>query len=68
MMAGEEADELHAAMQRLPEDYRRLLVLRYQEEKSFEEIGQLMGRTANAVRKLWGRAIERLQAELGESP
>src|SRR5688572_20792506 len=31
VMAGEEADELHAALQRLPEDYRRLIVLRYQE-------------------------------------
>jgi RNA polymerase sigma-70 factor (ECF subfamily) len=68
MMAGETADELHAAMARLPDDYRQLLVLRYQEERSFEEIGQVMGRTANAVRKLWARAVERLQHELDAPP
>jgi RNA polymerase sigma-70 factor, ECF subfamily len=68
VMAGEAADELQAAMARLPEDYRQLLALRYQEERSFEEIGRIMGRTANAVRKLWARAVERLQQELDGAP
>jgi RNA polymerase sigma-70 factor (ECF subfamily) len=67
--AARERDEaLERALARLPDDYRLVLVLRYQERCRFEEIARRMGRTANAVRKLWGRAIERLQAELEVPP
>lgn len=64
VMADEQERELNAAMARLPEDYRQILTLRYREEKSFEEIAALMGRTANAARKLWARAVEKLQEEM----
>lgn len=64
MMADEQTQELQRAMDRLPDDQRRILVLRYQEGRSFAEIGELMGRSANASRKLWGRAVERLQQEM----
>src|SRR5437762_1510840 len=37
VMADEQARQLQVAMTRLPEDYRRILTLRYQEERSFEE-------------------------------
>jgi DNA-directed RNA polymerase specialized sigma24 family protein len=40
-----------------------VLVWRHQEERSFEEIGRLMNRSANAVRKLWARAVQRFQEE-----
>jgi RNA polymerase sigma-70 factor, ECF subfamily len=64
-MAGEDAAALEAAMTRLPEDYRRVLALRYHEGRSFDEIAELIGRSANAARKLWARAVERLERELG---
>ncbi|MDB5352194.1 MAG: sigW 16 [Planctomycetota bacterium] len=64
MMADEQVQELRRAMDKLPEDQRQILALRYQEGRSFEEIGALMGRSSNAARKLWGRAVERLQEEL----
>ena len=32
------------------------------------QVAQRMGRTSNAVRKLWSRAIERLQQELDTPP
>jgi RNA polymerase sigma-70 factor (ECF subfamily) len=64
----EQARAVEEAMRRLPEDYRQVLLLRYQDERSFEEIGRLMGRTANAARKLWLRAVERLQHELNQPP
>ncbi len=63
--AGEELERLHRVLDGLPEDYRTVVRLRYQEGRSFEEIGPLMGRTANAVRLLWLRAIERVRQELG---
>jgi RNA polymerase sigma-70 factor (ECF subfamily) len=62
-MAREEAEATRRALERLPEDYRRVLVLRYEEGQSFEEIGRIMGRTGNAIRKLWLRAVERLRDE-----
>jgi RNA polymerase sigma-70 factor (ECF subfamily) len=61
----EQAELLRRAMDRLPEDYRRVLKLRYQEGRSFEEIAGLIGRSPNAARKLWARAVEALETELG---
>jgi RNA polymerase sigma-70 factor (ECF subfamily) len=62
-MAQEQAEAVRRLLDRLPEDYRQVLQMRYTEGKSFEEIGRRMDRTANAVRKLWARAVERLQHE-----
>jgi RNA polymerase sigma-70 factor, ECF subfamily len=63
-MAHEQDAALQAALQRLPDDYRRVIIMRYQDEQSFEQIGQLTDRSPDAARKLWMRAIERLQLEL----
>jgi RNA polymerase sigma-70 factor (ECF subfamily) len=60
----EAAQALARAVERLPEDYRRIVTLRYYEERSFDDIAQLMQRSPNAVRKLWARAVEQLQQEL----
>jgi RNA polymerase sigma-70 factor (ECF subfamily) len=65
-MAGEQDLELQRAMQRLPEDYRRVLEVRYREDLSFDAIAEQMQRTAGAARKLWLRAVERLREELEE--
>jgi RNA polymerase sigma-70 factor, ECF subfamily len=67
-MRDEQTETLERALQRLPEDYRLVVQLRYREERSFEEIAAVMQRSQNAVRKLWGRAIERLQQELEAPP
>jgi RNA polymerase sigma-70 factor (ECF subfamily) len=62
--ADEELQLIQGTLKRLPEDYQRVIRLRYEEGRTFEEIGPLMGRTANAVRLLWLRAIERVKQEL----
>jgi RNA polymerase sigma-70 factor (ECF subfamily) len=67
-MAEEQAESIRRALDRLPEDYRRLLLLRYRDGRSFEEIGREMGRTGNAIRKTWLRAIERLKQEVADPP
>ena len=59
---------LERAVERLPEDYRQVIHLRYREERSFDAIAELMNRSPNAVRKLWARAIEALQLELETPP
>jgi RNA polymerase sigma-70 factor (ECF subfamily) len=63
-MAREKAEAVARALERLPEDYRRVITLRNQERREFDEIGRLMERSADAARRLWSRAIERLQHEL----
>lgn len=68
MMAGERAAEVQAALDRLPADYAQVLRLRHIEELPFEDVAARMGRTANAVRKLWARAVEKLEEELGTPP
>jgi RNA polymerase sigma-70 factor (ECF subfamily) len=60
---GEQAQALQQALARLPDDYTRVLKLRFQDGCSFEEIGRRMGRSADAARKLWARALERLREE-----
>jgi|SRR5262245_10091866 len=67
-IAGEQAEAVRRAMERLPEDYRQVLVLRYQEELPFEEIGRRMARSSNAARQLLLRAAERLQQEMERPP
>jgi RNA polymerase sigma-70 factor (ECF subfamily) len=64
----EETEAIERALERLPDDYRRVIHLRYREERSFEEIAAAMQRSQNAVRKLWVRAIERLQHKLVAPP
>jgi RNA polymerase sigma-70 factor (ECF subfamily) len=62
-MEHEQALALRAALDRLPDDYRRVIALRYLEERSFDDIGRLMDRSPDAARKLWARAMERLREE-----
>ncbi|MGE0759307.1 MAG: sigma-70 family RNA polymerase sigma factor [Pirellulaceae bacterium] len=64
----ETMDQIQRALERLPEDYRQVVTYRYIEDRSFEEIAQLMNRSANATRKLFARAIERLQQEMESAP
>jgi RNA polymerase sigma-70 factor, ECF subfamily len=67
-MAQEQTQWLHEMLNRLPEDHRQVLVLRHQDDLSFEEIGARMQRSADAARKLWARAVERLQEETEKPP
>jgi RNA polymerase sigma-70 factor, ECF subfamily len=66
-VAHEQAQALQQALERLPEDYRRVITLRHLQGLSFEEIAAQMNRSANAAQLLWMRAIERLQQEMGVS-
>jgi len=55
---------LHAALAKLPPDYRAVIELRSFERLPFHEVGQALDRSEEAAHKLWLRAIKRLQAEL----
>lgn len=58
--------QLAAAIDALPPHYREVIVLRNLERLSFDEVAQRMGRSRPAAQMLWGRAIQKLQAELGD--
>ena len=66
MVAQEEADAVRAAVERLPDDYRRVIELRYYRQLGFEEIGVEMGRSPEAARKLWVRALAKLREAMGD--
>ncbi|MBC8352206.1 MAG: sigma-70 family RNA polymerase sigma factor [Planctomycetes bacterium] len=63
-IAHEEADRLQAALDCLASDDREVIMLRNWQQLSFVDIGKRMGRSTEAARKLWSRAIIRLQDEL----
>jgi RNA polymerase sigma-70 factor (ECF subfamily) len=63
----ERIDAVDKALARLPGEQRQVIILRNQQHLSFEAIGAKIDRTADAARKLWARAVEKLQFELGQS-
>ena len=60
----ERAAIVERALEELAEDQRQVIVWHHRENRSFDEIGALLGRSAGAVRKLWARAIQQLQKRL----
>jgi RNA polymerase sigma-70 factor, ECF subfamily len=64
-LAREQDVSLEKALLQLPEDHRRVIELRNFEGLPFEEIGRRMDRSADTARKLWGRALKKLQALMG---
>ena len=62
----EQAARLAAALARLPDDYRDVLLLRYVEGLPFAAVAARMGRSVDSVEKLWVRALEKLRLALPE--
>jgi RNA polymerase sigma-70 factor, ECF subfamily len=55
---------LETAINKLPAEYRAAIEARSKHQLSFAQIAQQMGRSEDAVQKLWQRAIIRLRSEL----
>ena len=62
----EQAVLLADALDRLPDDYREVLVLRHLEGLTFPEVARRMGRTLDSVDKLWMRGLARLREVVGD--
>lgn len=60
----EQRAALFQLVKRLPDDQRRVVVLRFVEEKSIREIAQELRRTEGAVKQLQFRALEKLRASV----
>jgi RNA polymerase sigma-70 factor (ECF subfamily) len=49
----------------LPDDQRRVIEMRFAEEKGIREIAETMGRTEGAVKQLQYRAMQSLRERMG---
>jgi RNA polymerase sigma-70 factor (ECF subfamily) len=58
---GELVVQLANALSELPEDYQRVVEMRFLEERPLEEIAREMGRSKGAVTMLLARAVQRLR-------
>lgn len=61
----EEAVLFADALDRLPADYRRVIVLRHLEGLPFADVAVRMGRTVHSVEKLWLRGLATLRQAMG---
>lgn len=63
----ERLSDLRRALSHLTDDQQTLLVLRFVERKSHDQVAEIMGKTSSAVRSIQHRALTQLAALLGES-
>ncbi len=64
LVRAEHREKILGALNGLSEDHRQVLLLRFFEGLSAEEVGRMMDRTSGAVRKLTSRALVELGKRL----
>ena len=64
--AAERQEQLHEAIDALPDRYRLPVVLRYMQELSYEEIAQFTGDTPEEIRAILHRAVNQLRGILAQ--
>lgn len=62
----EQAVVLADALEKLPEDYRQVLVLRHLKGLKFPEVARRMDRSVGGVQQLWTRAVAELRRSIVE--
>jgi len=60
-------DEVMAGLDKLKEEYREIILLRFIDELSFAEIAEVMGKTSGSIRIQAFRAMQALKDLLGEN-
>ena len=63
-IAAEDAGRLRVAVALLPDDARAVLAWRHHDRLDWAEIGRRLGRSPEAARKVWFRAVRQLRQEL----
>jgi RNA polymerase sigma-70 factor (ECF subfamily) len=64
VVSREQAAALQQALGGLSSEHQQVLALRYDEGCSFAEIGVALGRSEEAAKKLWMRAVRRLREQM----
>jgi len=62
------AQKLETALEKIPSKYKEILLLRYFEEFSFNEIAQTLKEPLNTIKSRHRRALERIRKEILEPP
>jgi len=63
----EDKELLNKLLEELPINYREVLILYYQEDVTFKEIGELLGKPLNTVKSYHRRALILLKKIIGET-
>lgn len=63
----QDIDLLRRALRQLPDEHQTILILRFVERKSHEEVAMLLGRSVTAVKSAQHRALSRLTELLGSN-
>src|ERR1700684_3916375 len=58
---------LFRLVEQLPEDQRRVITMRFAEEKSIREIAEALGRTEGAVKQLQFRGLQTMRAKIEDA-
>jgi len=66
-MVNEQSLRLAGCLDRLPSDYRQVLILRHIEDLPHAEIARRMNRSEGAIRMLWVRALAELRKAIEQS-
>ncbi len=61
------AEKLQAALERLPQEQREVIVMKVYRQKTFAEIGGLLGLSANTVASRYRYGVEKLRTLLGQN-
>lgn len=64
LVEADESARLFLLVEQLPADQRRVIGMRFAEEKSIREIAQALGRSEGAVKQLQFRALQNLRSRL----
>ncbi len=65
MLRQQELEKLQAAVQQLSEEQQSVIILRFVERKSHDEVAQILGKTVSNVKSIQHRALTRLAKLLG---
>jgi len=60
----EDEKRLNELLEKMPIEYREVLILYYQEEMTFKEIGETLGKPLNTVKSYHHRAVLKLREEI----
>jgi RNA polymerase sigma-70 factor (ECF subfamily) len=63
--AAHDRSKVYAFVRELPDDQRRVIELRFMEEKSTREVAEVLGRSEGAIKQLQFRGLESLRARIG---
>jgi RNA polymerase sigma-70 factor (ECF subfamily) len=67
MISRQSLEAMRSAIQQLPEDYQTILILRFVERKTHDEVARLLGKSATAIRTAQFRALSQLSEILGHT-